>query len=80
MGDGSNDKFMISAAGFGVAFHAKQILKSHTRHHIDHSPMSFLCHALGMTPSTTAETEELVSRHGVVDEVRLMLLDELINS
>jgi len=78
MGDGSNDKFMISAAGLGVAFHAKKILKEHTPHHINFSPMNFLCHAVGLTPVTTS-TEQLLSKHNVTQQTKLMLLEELID-
>ncbi|KYQ92327.1 phosphoserine phosphatase [Tieghemostelium lacteum] len=43
MGDGSNDKLMIEYAHFGVAYHAKPILKSATPFHINSYPTSTLC-------------------------------------
>eukprot|EP01111_Echinosteliopsis_oligospora_P015393 TRINITY_DN6082_c0_g1_i2.p1 TRINITY_DN6082_c0_g1~~TRINITY_DN6082_c0_g1_i2.p1 ORF type:complete len:251 (-),score=45.01 TRINITY_DN6082_c0_g1_i2:11-763(-) len=48
MGDGANDQYMVAEAGFGVAFHAKSILKAATPHHINYSPLHTLLHYIGV--------------------------------
>ncbi|PRP75349.1 phosphoserine phosphatase SerB [Planoprotostelium fungivorum] len=78
MGDGSNDKFMVGNAGLGVAFHAKTILKQHTPHHVDHSPMNFLCHFLGYEPSQTSSLDAAISKHPTVKGADLIGLSDLI--
>lgn len=35
---------MVRAAGIGIAYHAKAILKSATPHHIDFTPLNSLVH------------------------------------
>ncbi|EFA79028.1 phosphoserine phosphatase [Heterostelium album PN500] len=49
MGDGSNDRFMVGHAHLGIAYHAKQILKSSTPFHINHTPLHTLCLFLSAT-------------------------------
>ena len=39
IGDGSNDRLMVGAAGLGIAFHGKEILKSCAKVHIDHGDL-----------------------------------------
>ena len=39
IGDGSNDRLMVGAAGLGIAFHGKEILKSNAKVHIDHGDL-----------------------------------------
>lgn len=36
IGDGANDRAMFDAAGTGIAYHAKAVLRSHARYCIDH--------------------------------------------
>lgn len=35
IGDGANDRWMLQKAGFGVAYHGKDILKQATKHHLN---------------------------------------------
>lgn len=39
IGDGSNDRFMVGRAGLGIAFEAKEVLKSHAAACIDHGDL-----------------------------------------
>lgn len=39
---------MIQKAGFGIAFHAKNILKIMTKHHINYSPISSIGYILSL--------------------------------
>jgi phosphoserine phosphatase len=47
VGDGANDSAMIKAAGIGVAFRAKPVLKSVASVHLDHSDLTALLYLQG---------------------------------
>lgn len=49
VGDGANDSAMIKAAGIGVAFHAKPVLKPVASVHLDHSDLTALLYLQGYT-------------------------------
>ena len=48
VGDGANDIPMLTTAGLGVAFHAKEKVKSATSYHLNHLPLSALLFFLGL--------------------------------
>lgn len=48
MGDGANDQYMVKAAGLGVAYHAKAVLKAVTPHHINHHSLHVLLHCVNV--------------------------------
>lgn len=48
VGDGANDLLMLSKAGFGIAFHAKEKVKRMARHQISHGPMTSILYFLGI--------------------------------
>eukprot|EP01133_Synstelium_polycarpum_P021340 gene21340-25633_t len=62
MGDGSNDRFMVGWSHLGIAYHAKQILKSATPFHINHTPLQTLClflpecATLLLSPTSTSQS------------------------
>ena len=47
MGDGANDLDMLSAAGLGVAFHAKPIVAAAARACVDHADLRALLFVQG---------------------------------
>lgn len=47
VGDGANDSAMIKAAGLGVAYRAKPVLKSVASAHLDHSDLTALLYLQG---------------------------------
>lgn len=47
VGDGANDRFMIEAAGLGVAYHSKPILRQHAHAAIVHNDLTSLLYAQG---------------------------------
>ena len=47
VGDGANDLLMLSKAGFGIAFHAKEKVRQMAKHRLSHGPMSTLLYFLG---------------------------------
>jgi phosphoserine phosphatase len=47
VGDGANDVAMVAAAGLGVAYHAKPILREAARVSIDHGDLTALLYAQG---------------------------------
>ena len=47
VGDGANDLAMVTAAGMGVAFHAKPVVAEAARHRIDHADLRGLLFAQG---------------------------------
>lgn len=51
VGDGSNDVAMIQAAGYGVAFHAKPLLKKATKNQINHTDLTSLLYIQGYRKS-----------------------------
>jgi len=53
MGDGANDQYMVKAAGIGVAFHGKAVLKAVTPHHINNHSLHILLHYLNIPFSRT---------------------------
>ena len=48
IGDGANDLKMLAAAGMGIAFHAKPIVKEKAGHHMSHGPMTSILYFLGI--------------------------------
>lgn len=48
IGDGANDLPMLSAAGLGIAFHAKQIVREKASNQLSHGPMTSILHFLGI--------------------------------
>lgn len=48
IGDGANDLPMLSAAGLGIAFHAKQIVRERASNQLSHGPMTSILHFLGI--------------------------------
>jgi phosphoserine phosphatase len=52
VGDGANDARMIRAAGLGVAFHAKPVLREAARVRIDHADLTALLYIQGYRAET----------------------------
>ncbi len=48
VGDGANDLLMLSKAGFGIAFHAKEKVRKAARHQLNFGPMTTLLYFLGI--------------------------------
>lgn len=48
IGDGANDLPMLSQAGLGIAFHAKEIVKKEAQNHMSHGPMTSILYFLGI--------------------------------
>lgn len=48
IGDGANDLPMLSTAGLGIAFHAKDIVKRKAEQHLSHGPMTSILYFLGI--------------------------------
>lgn len=48
IGDGANDLPMLAAAGLGIAFHAKEIVKKEAQQHMSHGPMTSILYFLGI--------------------------------
>ncbi len=48
IGDGANDLPMLSMAGLGIAFHAKERVKKEAGHHMSHGPMTSILYFLGI--------------------------------
>lgn len=48
VGDGANDLPMLSKAGLGVAFHAKEIVRKKAKQHMSHGPMTSILYFLGI--------------------------------
>ena len=48
IGDGANDLLMLSKAGLGIAFHAKDVVKQKASHSMSHGPMTSVLHFLGI--------------------------------
>jgi len=48
IGDGANDLPMLSAAGLGIAYHAKPVLRAATSCHIDATDLSTALHFMGL--------------------------------
>lgn len=48
IGDGANDLQMLSKAGLGIAFHAKEIVNQKANHHMGHGPMTSILYFLGI--------------------------------
>ena len=47
VGDGANDLPMLTAAGLGIAFHAKPLVAEIVRWHLDHADLTGLLYAQG---------------------------------
>ncbi|EQC50666.1 phosphoserine phosphatase SerB, partial [Bacteriovorax sp. DB6_IX] len=48
IGDRANDLPMLSQAGLGIAFHAKEIVKKKAQNHMSHGPMTSILYFLGI--------------------------------
>lgn len=48
IGDGANDLPMLSTAGLGIAFHAKDIVKKSAQSQLSHGPMTSVLYFLGI--------------------------------
>ena len=48
IGDGANDLPMLSKAGLGIAFHAKDIVKKKAPQQMGHGPMTSILYFLGI--------------------------------
>lgn len=48
VGDGANDLLMLSRAGLGIAFHAKEKVKKEASHRLSFGPMTTLLYFLGI--------------------------------
>lgn len=48
IGDGANDIPMLSAAGLGIAFHAKELVREKANVHMGHGPMTSILYFLGI--------------------------------
>jgi phosphoserine phosphatase len=51
VGDGANDLHMLSKAGLGIAFHAKQIVRDKADQQMSHGPMTSILYFLGIPGS-----------------------------
>ena len=51
VGDGANDLAMVTAAGMGVAFHAKPVVAAAARFRVDHADLRALLFAQGYQAS-----------------------------
>lgn len=51
IGDGANDLPMLSEAGLGIAFHAKDIVRKKADNHMSHGPMTTILYFLGIRES-----------------------------
>ena len=49
IGDGANDKPMIEAAGLGIAYHGKPVLRAATACQINHTDLNSVMHFMGLT-------------------------------
>ena len=49
IGDGANDLPMLSVAGLGIAYHAKDVVRQQARNHMSHGPMTTILHFLGVS-------------------------------
>ena len=54
IGDGANDLPMLAAAGLGIAYHAKEVVKERARHHMGHGPMTTILYFLGIPPTSSS--------------------------
>ena len=48
IGDGANDIPMLSTAGLGIAFHAKEVVKREAENHMSFGPMTSILYFLGI--------------------------------
>jgi phosphoserine phosphatase len=48
IGDGANDLPMLSKAGLGIAYHAKDVVKESADHQMSHGPMDSILYFLGI--------------------------------
>ena len=48
IGDGANDLPMLNAAGLGIAYHAKDVVKNQASQHMSHGPMTSILYFLGI--------------------------------
>ncbi len=57
IGDGANDLPMLSTAGLGIAFHAKDIVRREAQNHMSHGPMTSILYFLGIPRNSKPEKE-----------------------
>ena len=48
VGDGANDILMLSKAGLGIAYHAKEVVRKHTSHSMSYTTMNSILYFLGI--------------------------------
>ena len=48
IGDGANDLPMLASAGLGIAYHAKEVVRSKAQNHMSHGPMTSILYFLGI--------------------------------
>ena len=49
IGDGANDLPMLTSAGLGIAYHAKEIVREKAGQQLGHGPMTSILHFLGVS-------------------------------
>jgi len=57
IGDGANDLPMLSTAGLGIAYHAKDIVKREAQNHMSHGPMTSILYFLGIPGTSKGQTK-----------------------
>ncbi len=62
IGDGANDLPMLSTAGLGIAYHAKDIVRKEAQNHMSHGPMTSILYFLGI-PGAEAVADGLSESH-----------------
>lgn len=55
IGDGANDLPMLSTAGLGIAYHAKDIVRREAQNHMSHGPMTSILYFLGIPGTSKIE-------------------------
>jgi phosphoserine phosphatase len=58
IGDGANDLPMLSTAGLGIAFHAKDVVRREAQNHMSHGPMTSILYFLGIPRSSENDKEK----------------------
>jgi phosphoserine phosphatase len=62
IGDGANDLPMLNAAGLGVAYHAKPVVKESARHAISNFGLDSVLYLMGFTDADIEQTESTARR------------------
>jgi len=80
MGDGANDQYMVRAAGLGVAYHGKAILKGATPHHINNNPLQALLYYMNIPPAGGPQGKVLASSLPVLTQPADLSLEDLLQN